>query len=213
MSQSEVVENLLPPRKEHTAAYKIFHYDFECRIAEMHLNSEECLRMTGTLTTGNAAWDRALATQLRDVRLTIAAMAEYVAEGATFSITKPEDSAKIYRLIKEHLDEWMVHTQNSLHALDVPTDDLRKLDQLAGYVYPHARYFLKDKPFHGELANLLARISQRRGGLSRTKIALDAAALSQPVVDSMPKVHTPLADMIASNALERRKSWDSKTPR
>lgn len=214
MVQSVTVDRLLPskPKGGHTAAYKIFNYPFLCRIAQMHLVSEEVLRQTGALTTGNAEWDRAAAMEMVDVRLTIAAMAEYVAEGATIALLNPEDSAKIYRLIKEHLEAWYYEVQSNLHLLEVPTEDLRKLDTLAAYVYPYARYYLTERPFHGRLATTLANLARGRG--ARVPEGPDAEAERKRLMrENTPAQHTPLADSIAAEAMQRRKAWDTKTRR
>jgi hypothetical protein len=212
MVESVVVEGLLPPRPKNSPAYQIFHYDFHCRIAQMHLYSAEYLQQAGMLTTGNPAHDRAVATEMVDVRLNIAAMAEYIAEGATLAVVQSEDCAKIYRLIKAHLDNWKERVETSLHQIDVPVDDLRKLEAVAAAVYPYARYHLKEKPFHGRLVDALFNLRRGRGGMSR-HTPEEQKAQHKEVVESLPQAHTPMADNIASHALQRRKGWDSKTPR
>ena len=212
MVESVVVDRLLPPRKNHSPAYQIFHYDFHCRIAQMHLYSAEYLQQAGMLTTGNAAHDRATAMEMVDVRLTIAAMAEYISEGATIAVVQSEDCAKIYRLIQAHLDNWLKLVQENVHQVDVPADELRKLDAVAAAVYPYARYHLNQKPFHGRLADALANLRRGRGGMSRNTPA-EQKEQKQEVRNSLPQAHTPMADNIASHALQRRKAWDLKTPR
>ncbi len=212
MVESVTVDRLLPrkPKGGHTAAYKIFNYPFLCRIAQMHLTSEEVLRQTGTVTTGNAEWDRAAACEMVDVPLTIAAMAIYVDEGATIALINPEDTAKIYRLIREHLEAWYHEVQTNLHLMDVPTDDLRKLDALAAYVYPHARYYLTERPFHGRLANTLASLAAARGA-PLLQSPDPEAERKRLMRENTPAHHTPLADSIATEAMRRRKAWDTKT--
>lgn len=214
MVESVVVDRLLPTNKakDHTAAYKIFHYQFLCRIAQMHLYSAEYLQQAGMLTTGNSAMDRATATEMVDVRLTIAGMAEYLNEGATIAIMMPEDTAKIYRLVKAHLDDWLEEVQRNPHKTSSPTEDLRKLDALAAYVYPHAKIYLNEKPFHGRLADALANISRSRG-LRTNHTPQTAKEQQQAALKAMPQQHTPMADSIAQHTLQRSKGWDSKTPR
>lgn len=214
MTESVVVDRLLPPRngKAHTPAYQIFHYEFLCRIAQMHLYSTEYLEQAGVVTTGSKEMDRASAMEMVDVRLTIAAMAEYISEGATIAVVNSEDCAKIYRLIRAHLENWQEKVQQSLHQIQVPAEDLRKLDAVAAYVYPYARYHLRERPFHGRLVDALSNLRQGRGGMSRNT-PTEEKSRHMEVVNSMPQAHTPMADNIANHALQRRKTWDSKTPR
>ena len=60
---------------EHSAAYKIFHYPFECTIPSFYLYSAEYVKVFGMPSSGDAKVDEH---QLRSpvrCRLTVAAMA------------------------------------------------------------------------------------------------------------------------------------------
>lgn len=208
MSEAHQLTGFLPKIKssKHSAAYKIFHYPFLCRIAQMHLVSAEVIAQVGSLTTGNAAEDRNLALQQVDVQLTIAAMAEYLSEGAAITITNPEDAANVYRIIKRHLDDWMEASQANMHLLSAPNEDLHKLDELAGEVYPYARHLLIEKPFHGQLTNRLQELLARRGGIGRLSRATQTEQKQERQQTTAP-THTPMADAIAGNVSRRRKEW------
>lgn len=208
MSEAHQLTGFLPkiPKTKHSAAYKIFHYPFLCKIAQMHLQSTEVLLQAGSYTTGNAAEDRALATQPVDVQLTIAAMVGYHSEGASITITNPQDAATIYLIIKQHLDDWFDATAQSMHRVEAPGKDLENLDNLAGEIYPYARYFLTEKPFHGQLVNRLQALLAQRGGLGRTS-RLDRLQQQKEQRDVKPTQHTPMADAIQQNVATRRKAW------
>lgn len=208
MSRSHQLSGFLPKIKKgsHTAAYKIFHYPFVCRIPAIHLVSEEVVSQAGSLTTGDPVSDRALAMQMVDAQLTIAGMAMHLHEGASIVIPSGEDAAKIYRIIKQHLDDWFANSQQNMHATQTNAEDLEKLDQLAGEIYPHARYHLIEKPFHGQLVNRLQELFARRGGLGRTGRE-QQAIIKRERKDTQPAQHTPMSEMINEQFERRKREW------
>ena len=210
--ESQTVERLLPRKKLQTAAYQIINYYFPCRIQNIHRFTTDSLREVGMVTSGSKAVDRVMALQYVDVSLPISGMAEYLSQGVSVQLVQPEDTAKIYRIIKQHLDDWFVEAQTNLHCMESPDEDLRKLDELAAEIYPYARYFMADTPFHGRLTDTLASIILARGGSTRG-IEAEKNAEMKNARDSAIPTHTPMADTIAKMTQARRQPWLSKTPR
>lgn len=210
--ESQPVERLLPRKGLQTAAYKIFHYYFPCRIQNIHRFTAQSLTEVGMVSSGNKAVDRVMALQYVDVTLPIAGMAEYLSQGVNVQIVDPNDTAKIYRIIKQHLDDWFMEAQSNLHCMESPDEDLRKLDDLAAEIYPFARYFMADTPFHGRLTDTLASIILARGG-SKRGIESEKNAELKNARNAVTPAHTPMADTIAKLTQARREPWLSKTHR
>lgn len=211
MATTEVIANFAPKNdpSKHTAAYKICHYRFIVRIAQMHLISQQALDNTWRVTSGNAAVDRAMAEELVQAQLTIAEMAEHHANGATMSLVNPEDSTRIYGIIHEHLMDWMRQLQTSVTVSNAPLEDLRRLDALAGDVYLIARYYWQKTPYHGKLTDFLQKLSRTVGGqVGRTSRRDPANILNEPAQQpEQTQVHTPMADALAKLAHTRTRSW------
>lgn len=211
---SEVITHRLVPGgngKNHTPAFKIWNYTFECIVAQMHLATIEYLQQAGTITTGNAEIDRVMAQEKVHARFTIAAMMEMHKEGVPFHLCHPPDSAVIYQILHDHLQDW-VHAVNLNPGIrEAPIEDLRAMDALAAEIYIHARYFFRDKPFHGKLFDTLAGLRARRGGPGRMapheRVAAHEAAKKGEVPNQSPVKHNPLTDSLTATLTERNKPW------
>jgi hypothetical protein len=201
---SEVITNFIPnyDTSKHSAAYKLFHYKFICAIAHMHLHTQEHTEVFGYVTSGDAATDRAQAQAEAHVQLTVAAMAEFHHDGIPFRLVSPDpDAVKIYNLIYEHLSDWKKHMDQSA-SFEAPLDDLRKFDALAGEVYQIAKFYMATAPQHGALNAALQTLLARRGGMRR-----HAGPAAPEIVRQVASTHTPMADSIAKEVTERKKSW------
>lgn len=204
---SEVITTFVPkPKGKKTAAYKIWHYPFLVHISQMHLVSTEFLTQGGSPTSGNAQIDRNMANEKMQAQFTIAALTMLHDEGTTFSLVEPADSARIYLIIREHLNDWMTSVQNSPNMIEIPIDDLRKLEALAKEIYVWARHYMQEQPFHGTLLNRIAALQARRGGFQRQAPPKTPGAI-QKKINEQPLQHTPMADAIAQTVGERKKLW------
>jgi len=203
--RSQVIKTFIPwaEPEQQSAAYKLFHNSYLCRMAQIHLYDLEYLRDATMVTTGRPDWDRELAQQMVTVQLTPAAMATFVHEGAQFRLVNPEDAVVIYRTIKEHLQNWLGEVEVALHRRTPPLAALRAFDELAAAIYPYAKQGLIERPFHGRLGDFVANLSRARGGMTRQ--------LQMPVTEDNPApqapAHTPFADSIARLDSERKKQW------
>lgn len=211
-AHSEVMDpaTILPRRntKNHTPAYKIWHYKFMCNIAQMHLVSAEFLELGGSVTSGIPAIDRQMANNTCTVQLSPAAMAQYLAEGASMTLVEMKDAATIYQMIYDHLSNWQLALQNNPHVVNAPLQDLQQLDALAAAIYPQARYHFRSDPFHGHLVSVLGGLARGRGGLGRTGSVINPGPAVKPPLLG-PETHTPMANSLAQAAMEKRSkpSW------
>ena len=197
----------IPEEGMQTAAFVLWHTEFECTIMKMHLVSHEVLKQTGTVSTGFKEIDREMARERIRVRMTAATMAVYVSEGATIELVNPQDAAKIYRTIHQHLKDWLHASKNDLNLVKTPDQALRILDEFAAVIYPYAKPFLSENPFHGRLANQLDSVIRRRGGMMRRNALTGEPTNLPSTQSSLPQGHTPMADAIALPAANRRKEW------
>lgn len=202
--RSQVITTFLPwaEPEHHSAAFKLFHYNYQCRVSQIHMYGLEYLREAPMPTTGRADTDRVLAQQFIHVQLTVDAMAELHHDGASIFLVDPKDAVKIYRDIRRHLQDWLGDVESSMHRRTPPIEDLRMFDQLAAAIYPFARADLVEQPFHGRLGDFLNGLSRSRGGISKR-----AAGPEETPAAAVAPIHTPLADSIASMDSKRRKAW------
>lgn len=170
----------------HSPAYKIFHYNFEVTIPAMYLYSPEYLKTFGLTSSGDKTIDEGQALAPTRAYLTIAAMAEYHDEGATIGLINPKDSVRIYTYIKQHLMDWRDVFRRDFNRRDVPSEDLRKLENLAKEIYKSARHFMTEEPTNSTLFDKLNEMGNRR-----------PARKAEPVpgiVNNLPDKHENLID-------------------
>lgn len=155
------VKTELDPSK-HSAAYKIFHYEWNVAIPQMYVYTEEYMRQNGTVMSGDAVYDARLPNQFVGGRYTIAQMTVLMDEGATIRLDVPQDAKAIYDIIARHLEDWSTSLSNtsSFDNKKTPENDLMLLSQLADNLYGYAaRFFTHERP-RGSLAR---RFEQIRG--------------------------------------------------
>lgn len=202
-TQSAIVEGMvkyIDPSK-HSAAYKLFHYPIVCVVAHMHLTTQEHTDIGGYVTSGDSKIDRAQALADAHVQLTVAAMAEFHDQGIAMRLATPEDSVRIYQMIHEHLMDWRRVLETEA-TTQVPLEDLKKFDALAGEVYQIARYYMTTAPTHGQLERTLTSLLQNRGRVRRS-----ADPNAPTFVRNVPQGHTPMADAMAREVAHRRREW------
>lgn len=202
MPESEVLTDFIPrvKLKDQSPAYKIFHYRFFCKVAQMHMYSNKYLSQFGFIDSGDPAVNRAMAHSLIDIQLTAATMAELHQEGVDITLTQPEDSVRIYQMIYDHLMDWQVRIRENVFITQAPMDDLRKLDALAGEIYKVARYYWKEKPYHGSFFQFLDNMG--RSGIRRgTPVA------PKPKGPVPEQKHTSIVDSIGTDLSKRQTPW------
>ncbi len=171
--RSRVITTFLPVApdpKLHSAAYKIFHYEWEASVPYTYVYTEDYMRQAGQLVS-DAGYDARLPNQMVDGRYTIAQLATLFEEGAQIKLQNPIDAKKFYDLIAEHLENWSSHLlgSNSFDYAKAPMDDLMLLSRLADELYGYAARFFRHEPPRGRLARRLAQMSSRFSAAGRTR--------------------------------------------
>ena len=181
----------------HTAAYKIFNYFVECMIPAMYLYSQEYVKKFGLYTSGDADIDAQTFQSTVKANLTVAQMAQHMADGAALSLVHPEESKQIYQWIVEHINDWTDEvTKDPNRRDDVPVEDLRLLDQFAKEIYPMARQHMTTQVSGSRLFRSLDRLN-RRATVSRN------LKTAEEVQSEVPTEHSPMAQVIAREVNRR----------
>lgn len=215
--KDQVITTFLPtvPEEEQTAAWRLFHRKYTCRVAQIHTETLEFLEQRPPEGNEYQGAGLAKAREILTVTLSAAAMAEMCAEGATIGLTRFEDAENIYNDIKQHLTDWQQYTLTSIHKRKVPEEDLRILDAFAGVVYVYAREVIMNS--HSDLifANTtLGRLL--RGGTSIGGTGLQAfsrfnkqqrAAVEEKARGSVivPEQHSPVIQSIVDPKVKKTK--------
>ena len=191
---------------EHTAAFKIFHYIYICLMPAMYLHSDDELENYGVVTTGDRDHDRAMANELTTVQLTISRIAELTDEGVPITLTRPEDSATIYKILQEHLDDWDRNSRSNINLGIVPVDDLRKLELLKSKVADIAKYYIPVRP---TMSSFFEKLDAFGGARPKFKREEPVATLNQEPLVKQEVVGgtTPISDAIARFDSKRGKQW------
>lgn len=187
--------------EEHTAAFRIFHYYYKCWLPQHHLYDRSFMETFGLPTSGNREVDRELANSETLCQLTMAEMAEHLSNGANLTLETPKDSVVIYRTLREHLMDWKGNAEDPIKRSEVPVDDLRKLDDLAGQVYQVARGYMEQDDNGSLLHRSLNALGSRRA-MTRHSPTEPAAKPNQ-----LPKDYQPVADSIARTTFNRNQNW------
>lgn len=200
---AEQVPISLAPASEHTPAYKIFRYPFRCRIAAMHMVSQQYMEELGFPTTGDRETDLQLLRAPRDVQLTVAQMAVFFHDGANIQLHNPaEDSIKIYEMLVDHLNDWRMRVNMSPHEVsNEVVEDLRMLDALAMEVYKTAKQYL---PAKFQESKLFRRLGGLGAGMSNRLRAVTPARETPPPAPLVAADHNPIADAISRQVFRRR---------
>lgn len=147
------------PKDQRDPRYYIFNVMFDVRIQNLHLRTEEEVRLFGTPTVGNKAYDRQAAMEFTHVRRSIAQMAELFKENVPIKVIDPAQTKTIYEHISTYLNAWKVEMEVGMNFNKVPRDDLLLLDRFAQEIYPHACWHFKVDTFDSILARRLGSIN------------------------------------------------------
>lgn len=165
MARSHVITTFLPiapDPKLHSAAYKIFHYEWEASVPYTYVFTENYMRQSGMLVS-DAGYDARLPNQMIDGRYTIAQLAVLFEEGAQIKLQNPMDAKDIYDLIARHLEDWSTYLNGnaSFDYSKAPMDDLMNLSRLADELYGFAARFFRHEQPRGKLARRLDQMRSR----------------------------------------------------
>ena len=198
--------NREPDRSKHSAAYKIFHYEWHASVPKMFLYSEEYMRISGTVIS-DASYDAIQPRQMVEGRYTIAQLAVLLDEGATIQITNPEDTKAIYDIVADHLEDWSkrVTIGSAFDLKSVPHQDMMQMSQLADHLLGFAkRYVTHERPRN----SLVRRLEQIRGraGLNTGRRYRDPDAPTPETEKPKLREHSEFVDNILQHG-NGRNSW------
>lgn len=208
-SHSTVIKRFVerePDKSKHSAAYKIFRYEWDIMLPLMYVYSEEYMRISGSVIS-DPVYDAKLPRQMVGGRYTIEQMAVLLDEGATIQLVNPEDAKTIYDIVATHLEDWSRQLTKAapFDLTKAPVEDLMKLMSLADVLYGYAcRYFVNERPRN----SLARRLDQIRGryklGSGRARVDPNA-----PVpAEQKPRMsdHSVASESILKHSVGRN-SW------
>ena len=189
-----------PNPQQHTAAYKIFHYEWEASVPYPFVFTEDYMRQAGQLIS-DPGYDARLSNQMVEGRYTIAQLATLFEEGAQILLQKPEDAKTIYDYISQHLEDWANHVSNNsgFDFANAPVQDLMLLSRLADELYGYAARFFRHERPRGKLAR---RLEQMRTRFNRRRVI--PVTPTQPAErPTMPNGHSDSSKLILEKGMGR----------
>lgn len=210
-SRSRVITTFLPdipPPDKQSAAYKIFHHEWNVSVPHIFVYSEEFMRISGTVISGDASYDSRLPKQMVGGRYTIAQLAVLMDEGATIRLDVPQDAKAIYDIISRHLEDWssLLNKTGSFDLKKAPENDLMLLSQLADTLYGYAaRYFTNERPL-GSLRRRFEQIRGRGARLGSGRRYVDPNAEKKPEEKAQMPNHSQFTENILAKG-GGRNSW------
>lgn len=178
--------------KIHTNAYKIFHYEYHCRVPLRYVIDIEKLAVMGSYTRGSVEADAQTADEIQNVVLTIADMVKIREQEGFFELVDPEKAVVIYDIICGHLKDHIENLQGSSMA-PAPLEDLKKLDALASDIWQVARQFVV--------------VETTSNDLIKTIMEMNPLMTSIDVEMDIPESHKTLTSMMNASGLDRNNRW------
>lgn len=216
MHKSQVITTFLPvvEEQEQSAAWRLFHVKYLCRVARIHTESLKFTQERPAEGNEYQGGGLGVAREMLTVSLSASAMAEMIMEGASINLIHQGDAKKIYLDVHKHLHDWQQYSLYSVHGRNVPEDDLRAFDQLAAVVYPHARFDIAQTGADMLFGNSkLSQVLGLTGGGSRMGIGRFTAqrqeerqAEARGSIETAER-HNPMVDAIIANPRGRTSKW------
>lgn len=147
----------------YTAAWRLFHLQFDCMAPEMSAYGPEYLRKNYMNVSGNRGVDKLRLNQMQRVRLTPAAMAMYMAEGQPVGLVYYHDCVQIYADVQKHISDWRDQCSGMTHASAFPAmEELRMFEALALEVHVLAKKLEPKEDLQSRVFDELISMSRRR---------------------------------------------------
>lgn len=191
--------SILNNPKDHSAAYKIYHYRWEVWVPQHFIvNEYNPPEIYGSPSSGDAKVDRALAESPMKAHLTIAQMAKFFEQGANFRFHEQKKTADAYKIVHQHLTDWNDNLRRSPGLMDAPVEELRMLDNLAKEMYRIGHFYMDAKPSTG----LNAALDRLGGGSRRAGMRRHNSEEAQEK-RKLPQEHESMADAISKQVYDR----------
>lgn len=195
--------NLFEPQNQPTTADKIFKFPFRVRIPQRELYSDLDREIFGVPTTGDHNLDRKLAEELTPVTMTISDLVGLWSRGVNFTFDSVDDIVRMYGYIKEHLSAWEKAIREKIWMKEPPMEDLKNLDNFAGFLFSRSRGRIAKK-FENE--SLLGALDV--GSVS--PISLGGPDETATVADQIRNSeHQSFATQLEQNLGRRYKAWNN----
>lgn len=132
-----------------TPAQKMYQWTFAVSIPQMHMYSHRELEIYGTVSSGDAEYDRALALEpVKMAGVTIARMLEWWKMGLRNEIVllhPDKDAPVIFNIVRDVIQTWYNEASKNPSMPDIPLEHLQVMDDFAKAVYEIAKFhFAKD---------------------------------------------------------------------
>lgn len=192
---------------ERTVAQRIFFDRYWVLVPELHFRTDKELELMGRYSNNDPELDRQLMMNKIRIYIPIAGMCQYLEEGVRVELDTPTDSIVIYKLLVQHLQNWVWLT-NQLNPPEAPLDDLRIMDRFAEILYPVACTYerLERQPVGGlfgklqQLGSGTTRIERQSALEQRPLLARPKREEEAPATEGQsaaPAGHSSLASIIA----------------
>lgn len=147
--------------QKHDVAYMLFHYLWQVSAKNIYFISEQEITELGYPCSDDAAENEDELNSMRSTVLTIPAICKLLDKGATIRFNNHYELPAMYRLIKEHIENWENIAITQIDALIPPVEDFYLLVELANLIAPYAICFnaqvLPSDPVYELLLNLQAQ--------------------------------------------------------
>lgn len=175
------------PRFKDNASVRIFSELFAIDIPRHFLFSEEYLDVYNPMKDQDGNFDQDAALRTTRIRLPVAGIVMHYVSGAEISFPVPKDTYTIYKLIIEHLNDWLNIVSTHFITTTPPIEDLRKMERLAEALHSYALTYDPSKTAEG--GNMFTRlgIGKTTGSLSRVKLDIYRAAM-QGQINTRPGI-------------------------
>lgn len=187
--------------EDYTLAYKLFHTYFTCRIPAAYANEQKS-KMVGNIEYDTQSKAELAAGEMVLRQYTIPELAVFSRKGARIIIEDPAtQSVKMYGLLRDYLHEVKYNIRHSLNHGTIPMNDLKTLDNFAGYLYQVARQYEKLDERGSKTERGLNDLMSNRG-FRRSTVSKDDAGKPRKLVPEKVREHRSITDEISHDVLE-----------
>jgi hypothetical protein len=191
--------------EKHTAAYKIFHYYYTCRIPAAYA-FEKQHNMMGSVQYQSQGQEQDAASEMVARQHTVSELIDYHQRGAQIIIENPQDAVVIYQMLREHLTVMRERIRFQVNGGKIPLRDLRSMESFAEVIYRIARQYETRDPGQGHMSRKIDDLFGQRRRIRRNQLRDDRVAKEneQEYPDGKPvREHENVIDDITQAALER----------
>lgn len=178
--------------KEHTPAYKIFHYHIQAYIPVSYAN-RGLEKLIGSPVYRSKEEELEALNQKVLKQLTTAQLIELHRVGCPIIFHDPKDTVRVYRYIKDHIRDIESRSTNILHTNKIPLEDLMAMDDFAESLHGVARIHSSTRVGNTMLGRKLDNLMASRG-LRRNEVTKEETVYGE---------HKSMITNISRIALER----------